>query len=172
MKKLRLIVTEQCNRNCSECCNNDIKPTGELDDKLLKSYHMILITGGEPFLFPNELFSFLQECMFCPSKVILYTAIYPEITSDELASILYLLDGITFTIHDKKGVDDFIKLNELIKNSKKMGKRLNKRVNIFTDVQLPPINLYGWNVKFIKWIKNCPLPKDEELLILNKPWKK
>ena len=48
--KLRLLVTEECNRHCPGCCNNnwDLKSLSVC--KSYRDYEQILITGGEPLL--------------------------------------------------------------------------------------------------------------------------
>ncbi len=53
MKKLRLIITEKCNRKCSGCCNNDwnIDKLPVITD--FSKYNEIIITGGEPMLYSH-----------------------------------------------------------------------------------------------------------------------
>lgn len=181
MKKLRLLVTTKCKRNCEGCCNHDVKPSGVihvfelLDHIKAGTYNQIMITGGEPLLFPDLLMVYLQTIMhtICfkmkdpklEPEVILYTSMIPKHVDNEyLLSIFYLLDGITFTIHDKSGMEDFLRLQEILAM---MHDQPKMRLNVFCDVPLSPVNLYGWDVKFIKWIKNCPLPEGEEFLALD-----
>jgi pyruvate formate-lyase activating enzyme-like uncharacterized protein len=168
MKKLRLLVTEKCNRNCVGCCNNDVKPSGVLFDvDECLDYQLIMITGGEPLLFPEMLcllLETLKKNQRCP-PIYLYTAFCPSIS--HLKSIIPKLDGITFTIHDQQGIEDFIKLNRYLYLSRLS---LDKRLNVFINIPLPIINLYGWEVKFIDWIKDCPLPEGEEFKQLKCLW--
>ena len=166
MKKLRLLVTEKCTRNCEGCCNKDLKPKGVLTSiQNWEEYYQIMITGGEPLLYPNELLAFLTK-LSRKYFQILYTAITLQ-DKRKMKEIFCLLDGVTFTIHDKRGIRDFIRLNKFLQRNS-FG--LHQRLNIFCDVQLPPINLYGWDVKFIEWIKNCPLPENEDFYKLDKLW--
>lgn len=46
MKKLRLLLHEECNRNCKGCCNKDWDLNAlEIEDDFT-DYDEILITGG------------------------------------------------------------------------------------------------------------------------------
>ncbi|MBU1087771.1 MAG: hypothetical protein KKD05_09695, partial [Candidatus Omnitrophica bacterium] len=53
MKKLRLLLFTECNRNCNGCCNNDWDLKSLLNEHLFKEYSEILLTGGEPMLHPE-----------------------------------------------------------------------------------------------------------------------
>jgi len=139
----------------------------------ISKYDTVIITGGEPMLFPEKIVNFMDNFEF--QKFILYTASIGN-KNKWLREVIYhpLLVGITFTIHDQKGFDDF---RFLIKEVKLMiehtDKNMSLRVNIFaSDVQMKPIDMSGWNVKFIEWIKDCPLPPTEDFGILVKPWVK
>ena len=50
--KLRLLLFEECNRSCPGCCNRDwdLQPLPVCYD--LPPYRIILLTGGEPMLYP------------------------------------------------------------------------------------------------------------------------
>ena len=54
MKKLRLLVTSVCDKDCSGCCNKDwglsALPSISADSPELLIYDEILLTGGEPLL--------------------------------------------------------------------------------------------------------------------------
>ena len=184
MRKLRLLVTKICTRNCVGCSNNDIKPFGTINIfELLQNikegaYTQIMITGGEPLLFPDLLLTYLttlqsakgeekQRCGF--PALILYASWLPKhLDNDYLVSIFSQLNGITFTMHDEDGLKDFKRLNDIL--CMMHYKPSSMRLNVFCDVKLPPITLHGWNVKFIEWIKDCPLPEGEEFLQLDPLW--
>jgi molybdenum cofactor biosynthesis enzyme MoaA len=53
MKKLRLVLFEQCNRRCKGCCNKDwnIKSLPVCTD--YTGWDVIMLTGGEPMLMPG-----------------------------------------------------------------------------------------------------------------------
>ena len=179
MRTIRLLVTEKCTRNCEGCCNKDIKPEWgiKMEDVIDHCDDLLLITGGEPLLFPEQL-CVLLESLHQEQEVILYTGIFPD-EDPFMDQIIQMLDGITFTIHDERGVDEFIALQRYL-NVMETGFAVKqsirvfppkKRVNIFCDVKITkPINFYGWDVKFIEWVKDCPLPKEETFLQLDPLW--
>ena len=174
-QKLRLLVTNKCTRNCAGCCNNDVKPSGAIYIEDLKKidwtiYEKILITGGEPLLFPKQTRDLILSIkkQDPASQITLYTAIFPVICWDDMVTIFENLDGVTFTIHDVDGIRSFIRLNKFWLDRPELNTKISKRLNIFCDVPLFPLNCYGWDVKFIEWIKNCPLPEDEIFLRLDK----
>ena len=167
MKKLRLLFTETCNRKCPGCCNKD----WELD-KLEKVSHFdydeILITGGEPLLFPKQLVGYVNAIRtVSKAKIYVYTALTVlNRTFKPLYDVIKSVDGITLTLHDQKDVDNLSHVLYSINNDKKTyeafkGKSL--RLNIFKGIDTGMMNLTGWEVKRdMVWIENCPLPKDEE----------
>ena len=81
--KARILITEKCNRSCSGCCNNyskimwEAKYIDSLTDlpPVLKE---IMITGGEPMLFPNKTEKIIRELKerYSSSKIYLYSALY------------------------------------------------------------------------------------------------
>ena len=68
MKKLRLLLTENCNRECKGCCNTDwdIKNLPEIsaDEIINENFDLIMITGGEPLLYPHKLYQLLFKLGF------------------------------------------------------------------------------------------------------------
>jgi organic radical activating enzyme len=171
MKKIRLLLTEECDRNCSGCCNHHIKPTSEITtSEFLKGveethYNEIILTGGEPLLFPEKLKELLKEIFVVVEpnvKIILYTAHIKNLIEVVDSFLEYMIDSVTLTIHEQSDVEDFYKLNE-----KNFNFTSKPRLNVFTGVVFDkPVNLKGWDVKFVKWIENCPLPENEELVKL------
>lgn len=160
MKKLRLLFTKDCEKNCKGCCNKD----WDLDSLLEVdhfNYDEILITGGEPMLYPLSLIELVKKIRLrSGAKIILYTA---KCNNVLIKIIEKYLDGVTVTLHEQSDVQFFKKLNKRMLNDKIF---LNKflRLNIFKNIKLPKnINLSLWKIKKnIEWVKNCPLPKNEE----------
>lgn len=170
-KSLRLIVTEKCGRNCEGCCNKDFDlkryPRISYLDACDNEYDQILITGGEPMLFPEKVRNLLYGIGFNKRNICLYTA--TSCSPDKLGMVLFgtPLTGLTFTIHDNKGIQDFLKIKYLCETWGK-SLRLNIFINELTDI--PPMNLYKWDVKFVEWIKDCPVPENEDLMLLEDSW--
>lgn len=177
MKKARIIVTEKCNRNCEGCYNKDWKyePPIELEDfNILEEYDEIIITGGEPLLYPTQLQTFLstlwKKDTLSEKKFYLYSADCTKIL--ELIDIITLLDGLTFTIHSEEDIKPFLQFNRILLFLKEeMLEDISLRLYIFDNLQtkFPLIDLSLWKVKNVSWIKDCPLPEEETLFILKHP---
>lgn len=172
-KKLRLIVTNVCNRNCEGCCNKDWVYEGpkEFTVEQAQEYHTVIITGGEPLLYPEKVFNLMHKF----NKVMLYTASICDETKLKNILLHPALVGLTFTIHDQKGFEDFKifkkVIDDLIEKHNWSLMNVSCRVSIFVnDVKLEPIDLYGWDVKLTEWIKDCPLPNDEDFGVLQNSW--
>jgi hypothetical protein len=136
----------------------------------LENYDTIVITGGEPLLYPEKVYQLMDE--FGLQEFILYTA---SICDEHSLSEIFFhpnLTGITYTIHDQKGLDEFERFNKILKDVIYAGDLdFSLRLNIFpADVVLRPMDLSGWNVKLIEWIADCPVPVDEDFGILVEPW--
>jgi hypothetical protein len=158
MKKLRLLLTEKCNRKCRGCCNKDYDLKALPTCNIFSEYEEILLTGGEPMLYPSLICLTINRIRRqTKAPIYLYTAslIEPHI----LMSFLDVIDGITLTLHTPKDVEPFRLFNKMI-----LAGALNKslRLNVFRGISLRDINLSKWKVKKdMVWIKNCPIPKDE-----------
>jgi len=161
--KARLIVTYKCPRNCEGCCNKDwpyesAKPIQHFN------YEILILTGGEPLLFPDKVVQLAQQIkMASGGKVIMYTAMMKG-----LLDVLPYLDGITLTLHEPADVDEFNVW--AFKHDKKLwdsGKSL--RLNVFRSAEEGKeiFNTGVFKVKnHIEWLKDCPLPAGEELFEL------
>lgn len=159
-QKLRLLLFEECNRNCPGCCNHDwdLKSLPVCQD--YTPYRLIMLTGGEPMLRPDIIVQAVKDIRVqTDAPIYLYTA-YPE----GLEDILPMLDGVTITIHEAADVPRFQRF--LYRASGLEGKSL--RLNVFQEAG----ELYaaGWKAKNgMKWIKDCPLPKGEVLMRYRQP---
>lgn len=166
-KKLRLVLFEDCNRNCSGCCNKDwdIKNLPVCTD--YSPYDMVLLTGGEPMLKPDLVVQAINEIREqTDSPIILYTASLEKPLW--LFLITSLIDGLTITIHNQVDAASFIDFDKRFKPSAQMMNRL--RLNVFKEAGFVPAKPY-WKVKEnMVWIPNCPLP-DGEVLMRYKPKK-
>ena len=169
MKKLRLLLFEECNRNCEGCCNKDWNlkelPIINYNNHLkFNEFQQILLTGGEPLIKPEFTENAIREIRKrCNVSLYIYTA-----KTDDIYLIKYLLkklNGITVTLHDTSDTQHFLKLCKNLFNDDIRDKSL--RVNIFkevTNIKEEQIPFY-WQVKSnIEWIKNCPLPEGETFM--------
>ena len=164
--KLRLLLWEDCPRNCQGCCNNDWDLQNLIVCADYSKYDLIMLTGGEPMLDPLLVVSTTQKIrQLNPSaKVYMYTAFTDDVTL--LATVLMSLDGLTVTLHDQKDVVPFHNFSTFIKNRREFDDK-SLRLNVFKGIDVGHINTEQWQVKSdIEWIKDCPLPEDEEFMRL------
>lgn len=168
MKILRLLLFEDCNRMCEGCCNKDFDLKNLPLIKDYSDYNEIILTGGEPMLKPELVIHTVQDIKAKRKEhvpVYVYTAKVDDIVA--IFNVLEIADGITVTLHEQKDVNPFMLLNDLLHFTLFEYKSL--RLNIFEGIDLGKIDLRQWKVKKnIKWIKDCPLPKNETLMRLTK----
>ena len=161
--KLRLLLWEECNRRCRGCCNKDWDLDAIPSCSNFDEYDEVMLTGGEPMLYPEKLFSIVREIRKQTGvDIYVYTA-----KVDDLGSALTVLehvDGMTLTLHTKKDIALFQQFDAAIKSVGITGKKL--RLNVFKNVSKfytpSEDTLTRWKVKDnITWIKDCPLPANE-----------
>jgi len=170
MKKLRLLVTSKCNKNCEGCCNKDWDLMSLPICEDYTPYDIIMITGGEPMLNLARTIKVAMEIRENNPMVsiFVYTAdMKPHWGMMEL--LMQVIDGITLTIHTQMDASYFLKYHYHIRNMIRTD-RHSMRLNIFSGIDLFPlessVNEYAmrhvWRMKEnIEWIKNCPLPEEE-----------
>lgn len=163
MKKLRLLVTDKCNRACPGCCNKgyDLAALPVLDTYL--GWDEVNITGGEPMLDPDATMGVIS--LFPWTRVFVYTAKVDDLQAT--LDVLELADGMTLTLHTQEDVAPFLVLNKAL-DTELCDEQLSLRLNVFEGVKIPEeVNIDKWKVKaHMAWIKDCPLPKDEVFMRL------
>ena len=154
--KLRLLLFDDCNRNCPGCCNRDWDLQALPLCQDYTPYRLIMLTGGEPMLYPEiirEAIAAIRRQTNVP--IYLYTAM-PE----QLDALMPLLDGVTVTLHTPEDIPVFQSFDRTAQNL--TGKSL--RLNVFDEVGTV-ICRPEWQVKdHMRWIPNCPLPEGEGLM--------
>lgn len=160
MKKLRLLLFEECNRSCDGCCNNDWNLNELPVDHNYNDYEIIMLTGGEPLLNPSLVVKTTQDIKRkSQAQVFLYTAMAHNVST--FANILKHVDGITLTLHERKDKKTFERLCRFLLPQDVKGKSM--RLNVFKGINVKNVPEY-WQVKDnIKWVKDMHLPKDETL---------
>jgi len=169
--KARLIITFDCNRRCIGCCNtyvsliNQSKSIYSIDD--LAKYETIIITGGEPNLYPANTYELILKIKqrYPIKKIYLYTAYY----TPDMQLYLSLIDGIHFTLHNNLSEKDIKEFYSFQRHMELYYKKLSLRLyidnRITESISILPY-LYS-RVESKAWIPegNCPLPEGEELLV-------
>jgi MoaA/NifB/PqqE/SkfB family radical SAM enzyme len=166
-KKLRLLVTDKCNRACEGCCNNDWDIAGLPVAEHYSGYSEILLTGGEPMMNPPKVLEVAHAIREEDHEVPIYMYTAKAVPAFNILGILLSINGITLTLHEQKDAEGFEYLNELlltVPNRVLTMKQL--RLNIFKGVEiyrgLHSFDMRHWVVKDgMEWEKDCPLPKDE-----------
>lgn len=156
MKNLRLLLWPDCNRSCSGCCNKDWNldalPRATVEE--IKNTNLVMLTGGEPMLYPEGLKGAIENVRALSSaKIYIYTAKVDEPIAREA---LIMADGMTLTLHCQSDVEPFLKFAKSVR-----GLSRSLRLNVFKGIEVPEVPV-GWVVKNnIEWIENCPLPTNE-----------
>lgn len=175
MEKLRLLVTTKCPNKCPMCCNNswDFSKLPVIEHF---NYKEIMITGGEPLLFPEKLSNLAESIRTVQKlaygnkgKLFLYTAL-----ADMLPNYIRYFDGVVYTPHSANDVHSLLKANNFLLDYKdELMESKSLRLNLFPDIKkhIPDnTNLSLWKVKDMQWIKDCPVPADEEFKRVAELW--
>jgi organic radical activating enzyme len=165
MKNLRLVLFENCNRSCPGCCNKDWDLRSLPVVESYKDYDIIMLTGGEPMLKPKLVIETAWEIRKqSDAKIYVYTAKINDVMAT--LAVLNFVDGLTVTLHEQSDLDPFLNLDSALGSIYCSDKSL--RLNIFSGIEIPEYLHGNWLIKDnIKWIKKCPLPKDEVLMRLD-----
>ena len=169
MKTARIIITYECPRSCKGCCNKQdqfkhIQSFGALEH--VREFDQVILTGGEPLLDPKRLIELISliKHLNPTVEIIVYSALYRDNLA-ALLTVLYLVDGLTLTIHETKDIIDFVRLDDILGVVNMPKKKL--RLNIFKQALICKLVSPRWDIKDnIEWIDNCPLPENETLFKL------
>lgn len=169
-KTARLIVTYHCKRKCPGCCNQQEQTVSRVSDiKELLKYQEVIITGGEPMLLASEVIYFIEELreVGFQGKIFMYTSWWngKEISK----SVLKLLNGITFTLHNEANDKDIMELKSLSNSGYLQDKNFNSRLfidgRLFEKYDFSNINLNRWDViRKLQWKDKCEPAEHEDLL--------
>ena len=175
MEKLRLLVTTKCPNKCPMCCNNswDFSKLPVVEHF---NYKEIMITGGEPLLFPEKLANLAESIKTVQKlaygnkgKLFLYTAL-----ADMLPNYIRYFDGVVYTPHSVNDVHSLLEANNFLLDYKdELMESKSLRLNLFPDIKkhIPDnTDLSLWKVKDMQWIKDCPVPADEEFERVAELW--
>jgi hypothetical protein len=159
MKKLRLLVTDKCDRNCPLCVNKQWNLDELPVEDNYSQYSEIILTGGEPMLDPHYLEKVIKIIRRqTRAKIYVHTAKIDDYFA--ALNVLNMADGITVTIHETKDIEAFFRFDEFIPPY------FNKSLRVVVFQGILNIESFArtfpkWDVKQINWIKDCPLPEGE-----------
>ena len=165
MKKLRMLITTVCNRSCSGCCNKQWDLEALPRTKYFGGYDEVIITGGEPMLYPELVQEVAGEIrrQNQHTKIFLYTALVRFTDLSRLIREGYL-DGVTVTLHEHS---DLTTSFFAFAGAPTYFPGRSFRLNVFKEARvlesmLQALEEAGWNIRRgVEWIENCPLPEDE-----------
>ncbi len=158
MNKVRLLLWETCHKNCEGCCNKDwnLDALPTVTESVLKSANIVMLTGGEPMLYPARVLDTIRWVRkVSNAEIYVYTA---KVSVPEAKYVLASSDGMTVSLHHPSDIEPFL----FFAHNCNYLQRSN-RVNIFQGVPLALDKVpSGWYCKSnIEWVKDCPLPQDE-----------
>lgn len=165
MKSLRLLLFNECDRSCKLCVNKQHDLSQVPKVVTFAEFNEVILTGGEPLLKPDLVLSTIKrirEENSCP--IYMYTAK----VNDPLVflQVLEALDGVTVTLHTKKDVLPFLRINDAIEAQSDIYKNKSLRLSVFRNIEVP-VQLSHWIVKKdLVWRKDCPLPENEVFMRL------
>ena len=104
-KRVRLIITKECNLDCGYCCNKikdviDSFKTITLREFLKRDYDVISITGGEPLLVADKLIELLEKI---PNKANKRIYLYSNgfgMFSKKIGIIAKMITGVNIDCHE------------------------------------------------------------------------
>jgi len=171
----RVITTLKCTRACPYCVNKQpgILEQGKilLDLKQLEPYREVLLTGGEPVLYPQQLEKLIRSIreMYPQKEIYLYASIWSH---RSCVYLLNIVDGIHFTIHNEKdiakNIEDFQNFQDDIGMNSLLALKRSFRLYILPGIDRPiTIRPYLFSRIECKPYKNpCPIPENEDLFLL------
>ena len=174
--KARVILTLACGRRCDGCRNNGPVFEGRreiADISEVLGYPMIMLTGGEPMLYPAQTLDVARRVRReSGATLYLYSSLFRRADEDVWADLLPLLDGLQFTLHaeaDAQDVADMAAMSAFVASARKPGQSLRLSIDhrLYADHDFSKIDLSGWDsVRRLVWLTDCPLPAGEDLLLL------
>lgn len=165
MANLRLLLWPECDRDCEYCCNKqyDLNALPVAPD--FREYGEIILTGGEPLLYPHVL---LDEIKRIKRRTMAFIYLYTACSTKQVSFLRVLREvhGITLTIHKQEDVDDFYRLQRVLDLHYPDIKHKSLRLNIRNGINMMGMVSHYWHVDFWEPQLVCPVPDNEVLMRL------
>ena len=182
MRIARLIITWDCNRNCSYCCNTYTRVMKQQravqDLSELLPYDVICITGGEPMLYPRRVVNIAKALRLQNQNVKLFVYTAEPFAGAVgltrpfgLQEVLSVVDGMHLSLHGEATQYDVSAIREVqsFVLDHDLYKEKSFRLYIHPDVQHAiTLEPRVWRrVELKPWLKEAEmeLPAGEELLV-------
>ena len=171
MKTARILVTLDCNRNCSYCCNKNLEQYNYarvLSLERLNDYDEFVLSGGEPLLNPKRtinIIKYLKE-EYPLTPIYLYTQTWVK----GMRKILSMVDGLTYTIHHPSTKNDGLNFycTQIGVQDTGITARLNVMDGVDTGSIVYRLDSKVWDkIRIVPVLECCPLPEHEDLLVLD-----
>ena len=172
MKRLRLLVTRDCQRSCKGCCNDSVGDVPVWDGSA--DYDEIMITGGEPLLFVEE----LRVLWFAlrartNAKLYLYTALVGEKDALDALELIKIFDGVTITLHTEEDIElwlvfyePHIRYMDLSVRLKVKKAALMESGSSFYSAHLKK-RQEQYSLSIVDFVKDCPVSEGEVFMRLD-----
>ena len=164
MDKLRLLLWPDCDRSCEYCCNKqyDLNALPIVPD--FRNYGEIILTGGEPMLYPEVL---LDEIKRVKRRTLAMIYMYTACTTKprDFMAVIREIHGCTLTIHNQSDVADFYKFQHHVDLFYRQIKVKSMRLAIREGVIVHGLSHY-WDVTYWTPMEVCPVPQGEVLMKL------
>lgn len=173
-KTARIIATLACGRKCDYCVNYQKGILGQI--KLLTNplelgrYNIVLITGGEPTLWPDRLSKLITVVRRVNPriKVYLYASDYTDVAA--MSRLLRTVDGMTYTLHPGCSQLDIVKFQAAQDIVRYGGLHLSGSFRLRLSDDMPDsLYLTTWVWRRIELWRpgsRCVLPEGETLYLL------
>ena len=172
----RVLITKKCFRGCEGCCNDNIDIQYAMESAniydLLK-YDEIVLTGGEPLQIKGLTTKVVEDLRMLgfEGKIILYTSLVTRELYDLIGK--HLIQGITFTLHDKLYKNEIERLKYFSKRMDEVNHKTNMRFKIETSIAhkhttlLKHIDKHWDSCEQIEWFEDgeCPIIEDKLLVL-------
>ena len=156
---------EECHNDCPLCVNKNFDLGGlpkVATGKGLQGYSEIILTGGEPMLKPQLVKdTIIWVRAHTDAPIFMYISKLDDV--EEVMRIAEMVDGLTVTIHHQKWVEDFLRLDEAMRESGRFTD-WSGRLKVFEYIKMDTSKAHElWDVRDKEfWIIDCPLPEGED----------
>lgn len=170
MKIARVVTTWRCHRDCDLCCNKKLlvepRPCSIAD---LTGYDQVLLTGGEPMLYPEQVVAVARELRLRtpPKQQRIY--LYSALAHPAFPEVLKWIDGVHFTLHHPLmhfDLEGFKWFQGLLVSQAGLGKSFRLYVDPRIDRSVKIVPNRWARVEVKPWLDECPLPENEEFFEL------